>query len=53
MKPYCCYAKGILCVYASSYGGCLCSACRYHEGCTNYEVISITKKKIGCGMNDT
>lgn len=27
MKLYCCYAKGILCVYASSYGGCLCSAC--------------------------
>lgn len=27
MKLYCCYDKGILCVYASSYGGCLCSAC--------------------------
>lgn len=23
----CCYDKSILCVYASSYGGCLCSAC--------------------------
>lgn len=25
MKP--CYIKGILFVYASRYGGCLCSAC--------------------------
>lgn len=31
MKLYCCYAKGILCVYASSYGGCLCSACINQE----------------------
>ena len=45
MTTYCCYDKGILCVYASSYGGCLCSACLYPECCTNYEVIVITKKK--------
>lgn len=29
MKP--CYIKGILCVYASNYGGCLCSACINQE----------------------
>lgn len=31
MKPYCCYDKGILCVYASSYGECLCSTCINQE----------------------
>jgi hypothetical protein len=39
MKPYCCYAKGILCVYASSYGGCLCSTC------INQEVKQSEKRK--------
>lgn len=28
---HCCYAKGILCVYADIYGGCLCSACINQE----------------------
>lgn len=31
MKSYCCYSKGILCVYASSNGWCLSSACINQE----------------------
>lgn len=37
MKP--CYDKGILCVYASSYGRCLCSACINQEVIKNERVL--------------
>ena len=37
MKP--CYTKGILFVYASSYGGCLCSACINQEVIENEKVL--------------
>lgn len=35
----CCYDKGILCVYASSYGGCLCSTCINQEVIENERVL--------------
>ena len=36
MKP--CYNKGILCIYASSSGSCLCSACVNQEVIDNEQV---------------
>lgn len=39
MKPYCCYGKGILCIYASSFGACLCTACINEEVIENERVL--------------
>lgn len=39
MKPYCCYGKGILCIYASSFGTCLCTACINEEVIENERVL--------------